>query len=185
MTQNELTYGYFHELSTAKRQLRHFDFFAEKFAEEDFELGHFQPIQVVKNGPRKAPFILSDIANDFVTYCLNERLVDLRIDAEAELNVGKSLFGNNPIAQASPYELVVLLTYILGNKTHWESRLIKAFQSGFLQQILNRGVELANPGSCPMTPLLHHAMGHDPQSRQFPGVSIGSLDGDCWLQLEP
>ena len=68
MSQNELTYGYFHELSTAKHQLRFFNHFAEKLAEEDFELGHFQSTPVVKNGPRKPLFILGDIANDFVTY---------------------------------------------------------------------------------------------------------------------
>lgn len=145
MSQNELTYGYFHELSTAKHQLRFFDHFAAKFAEEDFQLGHFQPTPVVKNGPRKPLFILGDIANDFVTYCVNERLVDLRIDAETELNIGKSLFANNPIANASLYELVVLITYILGNSTHWQSRFINAFQSGLLQGILHRGAELANP----------------------------------------
>ena len=145
MSQNEITYGYFHELSTAKRQLRRFDHFAAKFAEEDFELGHFQSTSVVKNGPRKAPFILSDTANDFVTYCVNERLVDLRIDAETELNIGKSLFENNPIAKASPYELVILITHILGNETYWQSRFINSFQSGLLQRILERGAELVIP----------------------------------------
>ncbi len=145
MSQNELTYGYFHELSTAKHQLRFFNHFAEKFAEDDFELGHFQRTPVVKNGPRKPLFILGDIANDFVTYCINERLVDLRIDAETELNIGKSLFGNNPVAHASPYELVVLITYILGNPAYWQSRFINSFQSGLLQSILERGAELAKP----------------------------------------
>lgn len=143
MLQNDTTKGYYHDQSTAKYQLRFFDHFAEKFAQPDFELGHFQAMPVVQSGPRKPVFILSDVANDFVTYCIVEKLVDLRIDAEAELNIGKSLFGNNPIANASPYELVVLLTYILGNETHWRTRLINAFQSGMLQQILNRGAELA------------------------------------------
>ena len=145
MLQNEITNGYFHELSTAKHQLRFFSHFAEKFAEDDFQLGHFQRTPVVKNGPRKPLFILGDIANDFITYCINERLVDLRIDAETELNIGKSLFANNPIANASPYEIVVLITHILGNETHWQSRLINAFQSGLLEQLLQRGAELANP----------------------------------------
>lgn len=145
MSQNEITYGYFHELSTAKRQLRRFDHFAALFAEEDFELGHFQSTPVVKNGPRKAPFILSDAANDFVAYCVNERLVDLSIDADAELQIGKSLFGNRPIADSTPYELVVLITYILGNEKHWQSRFINSFQSGLLQQLLHRGAELAKP----------------------------------------
>jgi hypothetical protein len=143
MSQNEITYGYFHELSTAKHQLRFFSHFAEIFAEDDFELGHFQSTPVVKNGQRKPIFILGDVANDFITYCVNERLVDLRIDAETELNIGKSLFGNNPVAHASPHELVVMITYILGNPTHWQSRFINSFQSGLLQRILERGAELA------------------------------------------
>ena len=143
MSQNEITYGYFHELSTAKHQLRFFSHFAAKFAEDDFELGHFQRTPLVKNGPRKPIFILGDVANDFITYCVNERLVDLRIDSEAELNIGKSLFGNNPVAHASPYDLVVMITYILGNPTHWQSRFINSFQSGLLQRILERGTELA------------------------------------------
>ena len=145
MSQNELTYGYFHELSTAKHQLRFFDHFAEKIADPDFELGHFQSTPVVKNGPRKPLFILGDVANDFVTYCINEGLVDLRIDAETELNIGKSLFGNNPVAKASPYELVILITHILGNETYWQSRFINSFQSGLLQRILERGAELVIP----------------------------------------
>ena len=144
MLQNDIAVSYYHDQSTAKYQLRLFDHFAEKFAEPEFEMGHFQAIPVVQNGPRKPLFILSDVANDFVTYCIVEKLVDLRIDADAELNIGKSLFGNNPIANASPYELVVLLTYILGNETHWQSRLIKSFQSGLLQRILERGAELAS-----------------------------------------
>jgi hypothetical protein len=142
MSQNEITYGYFHELSTAKHQLRFFSHFAAKFAEDDFELGHFQRTPLVKNGPRKPIFILGDVANDFITYCVNERLVDLRIDSEAELNIGKSLFGNNPVAHASPYDLVVMITYILGNETHGQSRFINSFQSGLIQSILDRGVEL-------------------------------------------
>lgn len=143
MLQNDTEHSYYHDLSTAKYQLRFFDQFAEKFSQPNFELGHFQAMPVVLNGPRKPLFILSDVANDFVTYCIVEKLVDLRIDADAELNIGKSLFGNNPIANASPYELVVLLTYMLGNETHWQSRLIKSFQSGMLQEILARGAQLA------------------------------------------
>lgn len=143
MLQNDREHSYFNDQSTAKYKLRFFDQFAEKFSQPNFELGHFQAMPVVQNGPRKPLFILSDVANDFVTYCIVEKLVDLRIDADAEFNIGKSLFGNNPIANASPYELVVLITYILGNETHWRTRLINAFQSGMLQQILNRGAELA------------------------------------------
>lgn len=143
MPKNKPTYGYFHELSTAKRQLRRFADFAEKFADPDFELGYFQQTPVVKKGPRKPQFILSDTAQSFVAYCVNEGIVDLSIDAEAEFNIGKSLFGNNPIANASPYELVVMLTCMLGGETHWRTRLINAFQSGMLQQILERGAHLA------------------------------------------
>ena len=144
MLQNDTAHSYYHDQSTAKYQLRFFGHFAEKFAQPECELGYFQTMAVVQNGPRKPLFILSDVANDFVTYCIVEKLVDLRIDADAELNIGKSLFGNNPIANASPYELVVLITYILGNETHWQSRLIKSFQSGLLQRILERGAELAS-----------------------------------------
>ena len=143
MPQNDTAHSYYHDQSTAKYQLRFFGHFAENFSQPNFELGHFQAMPVVQNGPSKPLFILSDVANDFVTYCIVEKLVDLRIDADAELNIGKSLFGNNPIANASPYELVVLLTYMLGNETHWRTRLINAFQSRMLQQILNRGAELA------------------------------------------
>ena len=144
MPQNDTAHSYYHDQSTAKYQLRFFGHFAENFSQPNFELGHFQAMPVVLNGPRKPVFILSDVANDFVTYCIVEKLVDLRIDADAELSIGKSLFGNNPIANASPYELVVLLTHILGNETHWQSRLIKSFQSGLLQRILERGAELAS-----------------------------------------
>jgi Family of unknown function (DUF6508) len=143
MTKNEPTYGYFKEPSTAKRQLRRFAEFAEKFADPDFELGYFQQTPVVRTGPRKPQFMLSDTAHSFVAYCVNEGIVDLNIDAEAEFNIGKSLFGNNPIAHASPYELVIMLTCMLGNETHWRTRLINAFQSGMLQQILERGAHLA------------------------------------------
>ena len=140
--ENELTeYDYLN--ADTKHQMNGLKYFAEKFADPDFELGHFQATPVVKNGPRKPHFILGDIANDFVTFCINEKLVDLRIDADTELNIGKSLFGNNPIEHASPYELVVLLTYILGNLTYWQSRLINSFQSGLLQRILDRGAELS------------------------------------------
>ncbi|GGZ94153.1 hypothetical protein [Novosphingobium arvoryzae] len=145
MLQNDTEHSYYHDQSTAKYQLRFFGHFAEKFSQPNFELGHFQAMPVVLNGPRKPLFILSDVANDFVTYCIVEKLVDLRIDADAELNIGKSLFGNNPIANASPYELVVLLTYMLGNETHWQSRFINSFQSGLLQSILERGAELSKP----------------------------------------
>jgi hypothetical protein len=39
--------------------------------------------------------------------------------------------------------LVVFITHILGNETHWQSRFINSFQSGLLQSILDRGTELA------------------------------------------
>jgi hypothetical protein len=39
----------------------------------------------------------------------------------------------------------MLITHVLGNETHWESRLIKAFQSGMLQQVLGRSVAWAYP----------------------------------------
>ena len=95
MPQNDTAHSYYHDQSTAKYQLRFFGHFAENFSQPNFELGHFQAMPVVLNGPRKPVFILSDVANDFVTYCIVEKLVDLRIDADAELSIGKSLFGNN------------------------------------------------------------------------------------------
>lgn len=139
--------AYYHECDVTKSQMRGLGFFAEKFAQPDFELGHFQAMAVVKNGPRKPPFVLSDIANDFVTYCINERLVDLRIDADAQVNLGKIAFSGNAAADATPYELILLITHILGNPTHWQARLINAYQCGLLQGILNHGAQWAKPES--------------------------------------
>jgi hypothetical protein len=61
------------------------------------------------------------------------------------MNWGKVAIGEEALASSSPYDLVVLLTLILGNPTHWESRLIKAYQSGLLQQIMVRGTYFAYP----------------------------------------
>jgi hypothetical protein len=142
--------GYYHDGGVTKRQMRGLAFFAEKFADPEFELGHFQATPVVKNGPRKPIFILSDIANDFVTFCINERVVDLRIEADAQMSWGKFAIGGvKALADANASDLVPLITHILGNEIHWQSRLINAFQIGALQQILNRGAELAYPEYLP------------------------------------
>jgi hypothetical protein len=139
--------GYYYEGSITKRKMRGLAYFAEKFADADFELGHFAEMAVTANGPRKPTFILSDTANDFVTYCVTEGVVDLQFEdrAEGQVNLGKFAIGGNPVADATPYDLIVLITHVLGNETYWASRLIKAFQSGMLQQILDRSVAWAYP----------------------------------------
>ena len=142
MQKNTDLNGYYHEGEITRRQMRGLAYFAERFADPDFELGHFQAMAVKAQGPRKPIFILSDVGNDFVTYCINEKLIDLRIDTDG-INWGKIAMGGQITADASPYALIMMLTYILGDSTHWECRLIKAYQSGLLQGILARGAELA------------------------------------------
>jgi hypothetical protein len=137
--------GYYFDGNVTKRQMKGLAWFAEKFAQDDFELGHFQETPVRKAGPRKPTFILSDMANDFITYCINEGVVDLRLEDRAEWNFGKIAMGGNMVADATPQDLVEMLTYIVGNHVHWQSRLINAYQSGLLQQILDRAVVLVHP----------------------------------------
>jgi Family of unknown function (DUF6508) len=144
MQKNTDLNGYYHEGEITRRQMRGLAYFAERFADPDFELGHFQAMPVTAKGPRKPIFILSDVANDFVTYCINEKLVDLRIDTDG-INWGKIAMGGQITADASPYALIMMLTYILGNSTYWQSRMISAFQSGMLQQILDHGAQWAEP----------------------------------------
>lgn len=143
MQKNTNLNSYYHEGEITLRQMRGLARFADRFADGDFELGHFQATPVKAQGPRKPIFILSDVANDFITYCINERLVDLRIDTDG-INWGKITMGGNITADASPYNLITMLTHILGDAVHWQGRLIKAFQSGLLQGILDRGAVLAN-----------------------------------------
>lgn len=142
MAKNTDIEGYYFDSDVTKAKMRGLAYFAEKFANADFELGKFHAMPVTAKGPRKPIFILSDVANDFITYCINEKLVDLRIDTDG-INWGKITMGGNIAADASPYDLIMMLTYTLGNPAHWESRLIMAFQTGTLQQVLNRGEELA------------------------------------------
>lgn len=102
---------------------------------------------VTANGPRKPTFILSDLAQDFVTFCIDEKVVDLRLEdrAETDVNLGKFAIGGNPVSDTTPYDIILLITHILGNETYWPGRLVKGFQNGMLQQILDRSVAWAYP----------------------------------------
>jgi len=139
--------GYYFDGDVTKRQMRGLAYFAEKFAQDDFELGHFQAMAVTAKGGRKPTFIISDLAQDFVTFCIDQKVVDFRFEdrAETDVNLGKFAIGGNPVSDTTPYDLVLLITHILGNEAHWQGRLIKAFQSGMLQQILDRSVAWAYP----------------------------------------
>lgn len=139
--------GYYFEGDVTKRQMQGLARFAEKFADPEFELGHFAELAVTAKGPRKPTFILSDLAHDFVTFCVDEKVVDFRFEGQAEtdVNLGKFAIGGNPVNDTTPYDIILLLTHVLGNERYWESRLIKAFQSGMLQQILDRAVAWAYP----------------------------------------
>ena len=139
--------GYYFDGDVTKAKMRGLARFAEKFADADFELGHYQAMPVRKAGPRKPTFILSDLAQDFVTFCIDEKVVDFRFEYEAEnqVNLGKFAIGGNPVSDTTPYDIILLITHILGNERHWESRLIKAFQSGMLQEVLDRSVAWAYP----------------------------------------
>ena len=145
MDKNTDLNAYYHEGAVTKRQMNGLAYFHEKFADPDFELGHFPAMTLPRTGPKKPEFILSDIGYDFVAYCINERLTDFRLLDDAEWNWGKMAVGGNMVANATPFELISMITYILGNPTHWQSRLINAYQSGLLMQILARGAEWADP----------------------------------------
>ena len=130
-------------------------YFAEKFAQDDFELGHNQAMPVTAKGARKPTFILSDLAQDFVTFCVAERVVDFRFEygAENQVNLGKFAIGGNPVSDTKPYDIILLITHLLGNQTHWQGRLVKAFQNGMLQQIFSRAVVWAYPEKVDGPPL--------------------------------
>jgi hypothetical protein len=145
MAKKEDIEEYYFEGDVTRRKMRGLAVFADKFGDPDFVLGHFAEMPVTANGPRKPNFILSDVAQDFVTYCINERVVDLRLEDRAEWNFGKIAMGSNMVADATPHDLVEMLTYIVGNHVHWQSRLINAYQSGLLHQILALAVVLAHP----------------------------------------
>jgi hypothetical protein len=147
MSKNTDIEGYYFEGDITRRQMKGLAYFAEKFADPEFELGHYPAMAVTTTGPRKPPFILSDLTNDFITFCITERVVDLRLadPAEGKINWGKIAMGGTIAADATPYDLILLITHILGNKAHWESRFIKAFQLGLLQQVLDRSVAWAYP----------------------------------------
>jgi hypothetical protein len=147
MAKNTDIEGYYFDGHVTKRQMKGLAFFAEKFGDPEFELGHFQEMAVTANGPRKPTFILSDVAQDFVTFCIDEKVVDFRFEdrAETDMNLGKFAIGGNPVSDTTPYDIILLITHLLGNETYWQGRLIKAFQNGMLQQILDRSVLWAYP----------------------------------------
>lgn len=145
MDKNSDITAFYHEGGVTKRQMRGLAFFAEKFVDPDFVLGHFAEVAVTKNGPRKPEFILSDTAKEFVTYCIDEHVIEPSCLHRMEWNFGKLAIGRDFVAEATPYEIIELLTYLIGNHVHWQGRLIKAFQNGMLQQILDRSVAWAYP----------------------------------------
>ena len=135
--------GYYFDGHVTKAKMKGLAYFAEAFAEPDFELGCFQAMPVTSNGPKNPAFILSETANDFVTYLINEKLIEPRCGDRAEWNWGKIAMSGNMAAEADPYDLMEMLTYIVGNHVHWRSRLVKAYQNGLLNGILNRAAQLA------------------------------------------
>jgi hypothetical protein len=147
MAKNTDIDGYYFDGNVTKRQMKGLAVFADKFGDPEFELGYFQETPVTANGPRKPTFILSDLAQDFVTFCIDEKVVDFRFEVQAENDVrlGKFAIGGNPVSDTTPYDIILLFTHILGNETYWECRLIKAFQNGMLQQILARAGDWAYP----------------------------------------
>lgn len=149
MQKNTDIEGYYFEGHATKAKMRGLAYFAKLFADPDFELGHFQAMPVTVKGARKPTFILSDLAQDFVTFCIDEKVVDFRFEYEAEtqVNLGKFAIGGNPVSDTTPYDIILLITHILGNEAHWQGRLLKAFQNGMLQQILDRSVLWAYPES--------------------------------------
>ena len=67
--------------------------------------------------------------------------------------VGKFAIGGNPVSDTKPYDIILLITHLLGNQTHWQGRLVKAFQTGMLQQIFSRAVVWAYPEKADGPPL--------------------------------
>jgi hypothetical protein len=137
--------AYYYQGDVTRSQMRHLAYFAEKFAEPEFVLGHYHSMPVTTKSPRKPKFTLSATAKEFVTYCINEQVIEPNCLQRMEWNFGKIAMGGEFVADATPFELIEMLTYILGNHVHWQSRLIKAYQSNLLQQILDRAAQWANP----------------------------------------
>lgn len=136
---------YYYQGDVTRRHMRELAFFAEKFADPEFELGHYNEMPVTTSSPRKPTFTLSATAKEFVTYCINEQVIEPSCLHRMEWNFRKLSIDEDFVADAIPFELIEMLTYILGNHVYWESRLIKAYQSGLLQQILARAVDWAYP----------------------------------------
>lgn len=136
---------YYYQGDITRRHMRELAFFAEKFAHPDFELGLYNEMPVTTKSPSKPKFTLSATAKEFVTYCINEDVIEASCLQRMEWNFRKLSIDGDFVADAIPFELIEMLTYILGNHVYWESRLIKAYQSGLLQQILARAVDWAYP----------------------------------------
>lgn len=136
---------YYYQGELTHRHMRELAFFAEKFADPEFELGHFNEMPVTTTSPRKPKFTLSATAKEFVTYCINEHVIEPSCLHRMEWNFRKLSIDGVFVADATPFELIEMLTYILGNHVHWQSRLVKAYQSQLLQQILARAAQWANP----------------------------------------
>jgi hypothetical protein len=145
MDRNSDIEAYYHQGDVTRSQMRGLAYFVEKFADPEFELGHYNEMPVTTKSPRKPTFTLSATAKEFVAYCINEQVIEPSCLQRMEWNFRKFPIGGEFVADATPYELIEMLTYILGNHVHWESRLIKAYQSSLLQQILARAAQWANP----------------------------------------
>lgn len=145
MDRNSDIEAYYHQGDVTRRQMRGLAYFAEKFADPEFELGHYNEMPVTTKSPRKPKFTLSATAKEFVAYCINEHVIEPSCLQRMEWNFRKIAISGDFVANATPYELIEMLTYILGSHVHWESRLIKAYQLSLLQQILNRSAQWANP----------------------------------------
>lgn len=145
MDKNTNLEAYYYQGDVTRRQMQRLAYFAEQFCDPEFELGHYHSMPVTAKSPRKPKFTLSATAKEFVTYCINEQVIEPNCLRRMEWNFGKIAIGGDFVADATPFELIEMLTYILGNHVYWESRLLKAYQSGMLQQILARAVDWAYP----------------------------------------
>jgi hypothetical protein len=144
MDKNTNLEAYYYQGDVTRRQMQRLAYFAEQFSVPEFVLGHYHSMPVTTKSPRKPKFTLSATAKEFVTYCIKEQVIEPNCLQRMEWNFGKIAIGGDFVANATPFELIELLTYILGNHVHWQSRLIKAYQSQLLQQILDRSVQWAH-----------------------------------------
>lgn len=145
MDKNTNLEAYYYQGDVTRRQMQRLAYFAEQFCDPEFELGYYNEMPVTTKSPRKPKFTLSTTAKEFVTYCINEHVIEPSCLHRMEWNFGKIPMGGDFVADATPFELIEMLTYILGNHVHWQSRLVKAYQSQLLHQILARAAQWANP----------------------------------------